>query len=953
MANQGSNTHMMKQGPGPASLPQHTGASPQQQLPPQPQQVSTMPGIHFPNVPTTSQSSRPKTPNRASPRPYHHPLTPTNRPPSTEPSEINLSPERLNASIAGLFPPKINIPLPPRQPNLNRGFDQQGLNPTTLKAIGQAPPNLTLPGNNSAGGNNNNNQQPFSAGPGGGGAGTKQDKQSGGPGKRASPSNSRRSSPASSRKSATPSPGRQKGPKMAIGQQQSANPQGQNMVLTPTSVPPSPVSMPSQLSGSVEAQQSSFHGMQGNNPDGVRECQGMVTAEKRQMPQPQAQPQSLRDLSAPRMASPRFPTPQQPKPDLELQAGTVERQPTHATVQDSDVPPGPKVAPTSLNQLLDNAGAPAVPLGCTQSNTVTGKDSPKSALDPEKQLSNSQSTDMSAALATTASVNESDAKAKPAVLIPTCSPNLQPVMIPCSRPSPNMGSSTTPSLNQSPVSSLSVSPSLNVNTTLTQTLCTNTNVAQSVSPKPVTYSQSNLSAAVSTTSNSSPALNTASTAVKQTPSPKPGVPSVIQIPPSSSSISPNQITVFVTSNPITSAPTSQVPTTMVSTMVAVPNKNIRQLTPVTRPPHFITTTPVFINPIFQVSNASVAPNTTVVSQSVTMVGPIQVSTPSIQLSSAPSSTQSSGTNMTQLVRSTVGQVQTANSVSSSAPVGSLPPSQQVNPGTPKTEHVGDAGFIQKSSPPVRQSSPHPSPSASAPFQAPLASPPPCASPGGMNTLRKGPMSPSSTAPLKSKPVQVAVAVSGATNSQQSPVEKPAPGPPVAVSPQVFHPPASPVIPKEAAAPQTTALNSSKIITSPKVSSPTLVPVPTPIASQAAVSAPTSVSSPAQVATSQTPLVTVVATPTVVSSASLVSMVPQVPSPVPSIAPVLTVPGQVQEVASSKSSPLANPSVVPQTQTVPPAEPSTPQAPASAETTPNTPGKHNSEALKELVVYTSR
>ncbi|KAI4824294.1 hypothetical protein KUCAC02_012817 [Chaenocephalus aceratus] len=219
MANQGSNTHMMKQGPGPSIMPQHTVASPQQQLPSQPQQAGPMTGLHFPNVPTTSQSSRPKTPNRASPRPYHHPLTPTNRPPSTEPSEINLSPERLNASIAGLFPPKINIPLPPRQPNLNRGFDQQGLNPTTLKAIGQAPPGLTLPGNNnngSMGGNNNNSQQPFSTGTGMGGAGTKQDKQPGGQGKRASPSNSRRSSPASSRKSATPSPGRQKGTKMAI-----------------------------------------------------------------------------------------------------------------------------------------------------------------------------------------------------------------------------------------------------------------------------------------------------------------------------------------------------------------------------------------------------------------------------------------------------------------------------------------------------------------------------------------------------------------------------------------------------------------------------------------------------------------------------------------------------------------------------------------------------------------
>ncbi|CAM9428437.1 unnamed protein product [Lampetra fluviatilis] len=85
--------------------------------------------------------SRPKTPNRASPRPYNA-IPPSFCPPSTEPSEISLSPERLNASIAGLFPPQINVPLPPKQPCLNaRTLEQQGLNPTTLKAIGQVPGN--------------------------------------------------------------------------------------------------------------------------------------------------------------------------------------------------------------------------------------------------------------------------------------------------------------------------------------------------------------------------------------------------------------------------------------------------------------------------------------------------------------------------------------------------------------------------------------------------------------------------------------------------------------------------------------------------------------------------------------------------------------------------------------------------------------------------------------------
>ena len=73
MVNPASNAHMMKQGPLPPSMPQHPGASPQQQLPSQAQQGGPMPGIHFPNVPTTSQSSRPKTPTGQAPG---HTITP-------------------------------------------------------------------------------------------------------------------------------------------------------------------------------------------------------------------------------------------------------------------------------------------------------------------------------------------------------------------------------------------------------------------------------------------------------------------------------------------------------------------------------------------------------------------------------------------------------------------------------------------------------------------------------------------------------------------------------------------------------------------------------------------------------------------------------------------------------------------------------------------------------------
>lgn len=970
MANQGTNTHMMKQGPGPSPVPQHPGASPQQQLSTPPQQGGPIPGIHFSSVPTTSQSSRPKTPNRASPRPYHHPLTPTNRPPSTEPSEINLSPERLNASIAGLFPPKINIPLPPRQPNLNRGFDQQGLNPTTLKAIGQAPPSLTLAGNNnngSTGGNNtNNSQQPFSAGTGSSGTGAKQDKQHGGQGKRASPSNSRRSSPGSSRKSATPSPGRQKGTKTTITcpphQQQLVNPQGQPMMLTPTSVPPSPVSVPSQVSGGMETQQtqSPFHGIQSNPAEGVRESQGIVTAEQRQMTQPQSQPQPLRELSAPRMTSPRFQTPQKPKPESEQQTDTLDKQPTEAApIQDSEVSAALRAAPTSLNQLLDNTGIPNMPRPI-QSNPfrdVVVKDSPKSILDADRPLhSNPQSVDVSASVPNTGTLNESEAKPKLAVPIPTSSPNLHPVSFPNSHTATKVNSNMTPILNQNPNSSLSVNPSANLNpaATLCNTLSTNTNTASSVSPNQVPCGQQgNTSAsAVSTSSNSSSALNPSSSSLKPSPSPKPvtSVHSVIQLPSSSSTISPNQITVFVTSNPVTSNPitsatTSQVPTSMVSTMVAVPNKNvrsqdIRQQTPVSRPPQFITTTPVFINPIFQVPGASVAPNTTVVSQSVTMVGSIQVSTTNIHLSPAPSSTQSSGVNMTntQLTRSAVGQVHIATGMSSSSPVGTLPPLQQINAGSLKTESLGEAGATQKTGPLVQQPSPHTSPSVSSPFQPPLASPPPCSSPGAVNTLRKSSISPSPTSQLKSKPAQATAVVSGIIESQQSPVERHAQGSAVNVPVQVFHPPATPAIQTEILVPRTTAAANN---ITPAVSSPIPIPGQVPLSSQivthAPVPVPASVSSPAQ--TSQASVVTglgtTISSPTLLSTVTPVQS--SVQSPVPSVVPIVSPPGPVQEVSSTTSSAVSKPSGIPPAQPEPPVK--EPPATTPVQTTPTMPGKH--------------
>lgn len=951
MANPGSNTHMMKQGPGPAPMPQHTGAGPQQQLTTQPQQGGAIPALHFPNVPTTSQSSRPKTPNRASPRPYHHPLTPTNRPPSTEPSEINLSPERLNASIAGLFPPKINIPLPPR-PNINRGFDQQGLNPTTLKAIGQAPPNLTLPGNNNngtAGGNNTNNQQPFAANTATAGNSSKQDKQPGGQAKRASPSNSRRSSPASSRKSATPSPGRQKGTKMAIAcpppQQQLVNPQGQTMMLSPTSVPPSPVSVPSQVGGSAETQQpqSLFHGVQGNPVEGVRESQGMATAEQRQVPQSMSQP--LRDLSAPRMASPRFPAPQQGKPDLENQTGTSDRQQVHtAGVQDSGISPTHRSAPTSLNQLLDNAAIQNMPLRPVQSSTgrdVMGKDSPKSVLDTERQvIGNSKNIDMPTSVSTTITTNELEAKAKPVFPVSTSSSNLQPPSVLTSHLSTNVNSNSSTCLNQPPVSSHSNNPSpiataASINC---PTPSTNTNV--STIPNPVTSGQ--IIPAL-TLSNSSSTQNQPSSAPKQSPSPKPitSAQSVIQLPVSSSTISASQITVFVTSNPITSTPTpaQQAPTSMVSTMVAVPNKNIRpqdirQQTPVARTPQFITTTPVFINPIFQVPGGSVAPNSTVVPHSVTMMGPIQVSTTNIQLSAASSSTQLSVANMTsaQSTRNTVGQVQ-ITSMTSTAPVGTQQPPQQIVAGALKMDNQGEVGSGQKTVPLVQQPPSRSVPSVSAPFQPPLVSTPPCSSPGAVNAMRKSPMSPVSTAQVKGKPAQAGVVVTATVDSQQSPADRPAQSTAGAVPPQVFHPPTSAAIQTEAPAACTTAAQSNVTLPAVSFSIPIQVAVPTQIVSQVSVPAPSCVSNSVKAVPSQTTVTTAVS----VSSAPLLSTAVPGQNSVKSNVPGT---GPLQDVPPITSPPVANLSGVPPSQSIPaPLEPPLPSTATPTEASQIAPGKY--------------
>uniref|UniRef100_A0A8C8SGG9 Nuclear receptor coactivator 6 n=1 Tax=Pelusios castaneus TaxID=367368 RepID=A0A8C8SGG9_9SAUR len=547
-----SQTQLMMTGPkpGPSPLSTSQGASPQQQS-------NSLTGSlthHFPNVATPSQTSRPKTPNRASPRPYY-PQTPNNRPPSTEPSEISLSPERLNASIAGLFPPQINIPLPPR-PNLNRGFDQQGLNPTTLKAIGQAPSNLTI-----------NNQSGFAAP-----QSHKLDtvvvnsgKQANTGGtKRASPSNSRRSSPGSSRKT-TPSPGRQnsKAAKLTLPTQQ--NPSllqnmelQRNMVVGPTSLPtPVTTSLPNNNMLNTQNSAVSVSAMTGIPEDSKEslnvsqdECQSTQIVQSNK-DQPNIELKGIPSQEI-KMLVPE----EQPKKDgPSLDTNKLPSLEENKTIVSQAL----REASTSLSQLLDNSGAPNVtikPPGLTSLEVppmvTSGEELKKIAVIPPRQ--------------------DSSASKEPS------------------------SSLSLPQNNES--------CSTQVHSELGEM---NLNVTHNVPP-------------------------------------------VIQRPVSSSSIStalsPNQITVFVTSNPITSSANTSTPLpshlqpTLVSTVVTMPNVGNKVMVSEGQSgvqsnsrPQFIT--PVFINSssIIQVMKGSqpstipatpLTSNSNLMPQSVAVVGPLHI-----------------------------------------------------------------------------------------------------------------------------------------------------------------------------------------------------------------------------------------------------------------------------------------------------------------------------------------
>ncbi|XP_072259805.1 nuclear receptor coactivator 6 [Pyxicephalus adspersus] len=529
-----------------SSLSLTQGTSPQQQ------HSNTMGGNHghhYQNVQTPSQTSRPKTPNRASPRPYY-PQTPNNRPPSTEPSEISLSPERLNASIAGLFPPQINIPLPPR-PTLNRGFDQQGLNPTTLKAIGQAPPGLTV-----------NNQSTFVSHM------NKMDNGAGKPptagaSKRASPSNSRRSSPASSRKT-TPSPGRQnsKTPKMVLGGQQTpgmlhsmemqrnmlgGQPSVQPPLTAPTmgQYPPPSLSNPAVTTEEIK-ESSSMAQENESQPMQMIPKEHPVVEQKTDVHQDIkiVSPEELAKKEALFMETPKLPRSE----DL------------------SAISPAMRDAPTSLSQLLDHSGAPNVnikpPGPLSETSIMLPSTDPKT---------------MDVALS-----GEDHRKQDTA-----CVPNAHPY-------------------------------------------------AEATNIQPRTDAMEN---------NTNVSSNLPSNTLK-----RPGGPTA-----ASSSMTPNQITVFVTSNPMTpsasvSAPmSSQLQPTLVPTVVTMASVGNKVIVSEGQPPVQSNTRQQFITPVFFNSSSIIqvmkgsqqknlpSPNSNLMPQSVAVVGPLHISQ-NIQFSGSSSST---------------------------------------------------------------------------------------------------------------------------------------------------------------------------------------------------------------------------------------------------------------------------------------------------------------------------
>ncbi|CAH2292691.1 nuclear receptor coactivator 6 isoform X1 [Pelobates cultripes] len=601
-----SQNQLVMSGPkpgAPSTMSLVQGASPQQHA----SAMSGSHGHHFQSIQTTSQTSRPKTPNRASPRPYY-PQTPNNRPPSTEPSEISLSPERLNASIAGLFPPQINIPLPPR-PTLNRGFDQQGLNPTTLKAIGQVPPGLSV-----------NNQSTFGQHVNKMDNGAGKQSNTGG-NKRASPSNSRRSSPASSRKT-TPSPGRQnsKTTKLVLGAQQNVGllhsmEMQRNLLASQTSMQASAhgSSIGQYLPASISASN--------NSADDIRENPPIMHESDFQATQSSGKEQGTVDVKAVVHQEMKMSSPEE-SAKVDPHLTDASRPPIGE--ENKMISPAMREAPTSLSQLLDHSNA-------SQSHNFSTLRSSA----PQPHLSSAPQPHLSS---THQPQNASAASTE-------CPP---------------LQTSTEDTIPEHPAQ-LGDTLGKEVTSALYPSQDMETVTAQG---RPETLEPNNISPNLP--------VNT----LKRTAGPI----------SNSSSLPQNQITVFVTSNPITpsanvsASMTSHLQPALMPTMVTLPNVRSKVIVSEGQQtvqsgghPQFIT--PVFFNsssiiqvmkgsPQGNLTTSTMPPNTNIMPQSVAVVGPLHISQ-NIQFSAGhPSST--SNTSSTSTTRPVLfNQVQTANQLASS------------------------------------------------------------------------------------------------------------------------------------------------------------------------------------------------------------------------------------------------------------------------------------------------
>ncbi|KAM8947389.1 nuclear receptor coactivator 6 [Pelodytes ibericus] len=622
--------------PGPSSsLVQ--GASPQQQ---HSNSMQSSHGHHFQSVQTQSQTSRPKTPNRASPRPYY-PQTPNNRPPSTEPSEISLSPERLNASIAGLFPPQINIPLPPR-PTLNRGFDQQGLNPTTLKAIGQAPPGLTV--NNQSSFTQHMNKMDNGSG--------KQSNASGN--KRASPSNSRRSSPASSRKT-TPSPGRQnsKAAKLALGTQQ--NPGLLHSMEMQRNLLAGQSSMQAPALGPTLGQ---YHQMSipptSNTADDIRENMTIMQESDTQTMQMGGKEQGTIEIKAAVHKERKMTSPEQ-SVKKELQSTDAIRPPITEELK-TVISPAMREAPTSLSQLLDHSNIPQ-----------------------------SQHLNPSFTMKSSSSLQQTSTEDSKMTNLPSLSGDVFNKEVTFA---PNPPNNTEPCISQARSDTMEVK----------------TNVP----------------------------MNVPATTMKRTSS-------------ISNSLPPSQITVFVTSNPITPSPnvsapmTSHLQPTMVPTVVTMPNVGNKVIVSEGQQTVQSNTRPQFITPVFFNSSSIIqvmkgtqqgnmppstkAPNTNLMSQSVAVMGPLHISQ-NIQFSPGQPSSTAPITNTSSISTNRplpVNPVQTTPQLSSSPSAVPTPPA---------SIHVREVGLEDSN---THSCTPPDNGSPAAP--QPAASPAPESSPGSSANKR--------------------------------------------------------------------------------------------------------------------------------------------------------------------------------------------------------------------------